>query len=613
MSFFSSIKMKYKILLVILLPTLVLTGFITNFLYEDFLRLQSVSLASNITSVTDEMDIVVDALYEEGDYTLLKLNNKSDAFPGRLVAARKLTDEKIDDFKKVLNENKSSFFSDTFSLLIQRLNQVNNIRTQVDSGTISVREVKAYYNDVFNEIMEAMEKIAGKVEDLALSRTLYASIALSNQITLEREKKVFLYIAFANGVVTEEVLKELSSIDAKMSSYETMFSILGTSEQKKSYTELMNSANQVESNNIVQGIAALKSGDKTIQDPVRWWEIQTQKMYKIEEVIQKLLDDNIALAIALENEYSKSLYTTIAVLIVTIVATLVLVVISFRSLVSKLQEEIEILSHSGREIMESISETSTGTSETASAVAETTTTVEELKQTAEIAAEKANNVSTLSDTALTTLKNSEESLEFTIKGMSNIYQGMETISESIIKLSEHSQTIGEIIGTVNDLAEQSHLLAVNAAIEAAKAGDQGKGFAVVAQEVRNLAEQSKQATVQVRNILNDIQNATSAAVMATEQGTKAVSTGMGQSEKTNESIKKICEGIEQVVEAASQIAHSSKQQLIGVEQVTIAMSNIKEATGQQVGHMKNIETGIKGLNNVGCNLKTLSKEYSFFK
>ena len=82
--------------------------------------------------------------------------------------------------------------------------------------------------------------------------------------------------------------------------------------------------------------------------------------------------------------------------------------------------------------------------------------------------------------------------------------------------------------SLTDLAERSNLWAVNAAIEAAKAGEQGKGFAVVAQEVKSLAEQSKQATAQVRTILNDIQTAMSAAVMATEQGSKAVDAGVKQ-------------------------------------------------------------------------------------
>ena len=102
--------------------------------------------------------------------------------------------------------------------------------------------------------------------------------------------------------------------------------------------------------------------------------------------------------------------------------------------------------------------------------------------------------------------------------MNHIREQMESIADSVVRLSEQGQAISEIIATVNDIAEESNLLAVNAAIEATRAGEFGKGFAVVAQEVKSLAEQSRQATAQVRTILMEVQKATSAAVMATEQG-----------------------------------------------------------------------------------------------
>ncbi|QLH36673.1 MAG: hypothetical protein HWD61_11490 [Parachlamydiaceae bacterium] len=114
---------------------------------------------------------------------------------------------------------------------------------------------------------------------------------------------------------------------------------------------------------------------------------------------------------------------------------------------------------------------------------------------------------------------------------------MKYISDSIVKLSKFGQSIGEIVDTVNEFTERSNLLAVNAAIEAAKAGENGKGFAVVAHEIRTLAEQSKSANFQIRSILDEIQNSTTAAVLATEQGSKAAEKGVGQSAKTSESMK----------------------------------------------------------------------------
>ncbi|MDO8706310.1 MAG: methyl-accepting chemotaxis protein, partial [Sulfuricaulis sp.] len=178
-------------------------------------------------------------------------------------------------------------------------------------------------------------------------------------------------------------------------------------------------------------------------------------------------------------------------------------------------------------------------------------------------------------------------------------------AESIVRLSEQSQAIGEIIATVNDLAEQSNLLAVNAAIEANKAGEQGKGFAVVAQEVKSLAEQSKQATAQVRTILGDIQKATSTAVLATEQGNKAVEAGVKQTTETGESIRLLADSIAEAAQAATQIAASSQQQMVGMDQVALAMENIKQASVQNVAGTKQAEAAAQNLHELGQKLNDL--------
>ena len=159
------------------------------------------------------------------------------------------------------------------------------------------------------------------------------------------------------------------------------------------------------------------------------------------------------------------------------------------------------------------------------------------------------------------------SVQETTRVIGRIREQMDTIGESITRLSEQSASIGEITTTVSDLADQSNLLAVNAAIEAAKAGEQGKGFGVVAQEIKSLAEQSKRATAQVRSILTEIQKATSGAVMATEQGSKSVEQGMKQAGEARESIESLAETVAEAAQGAAQIAASSQQQLVGMDQV----------------------------------------------
>ncbi len=197
----------------------------------------------------------------------------------------------------------------------------------------------------------------------------------------------------------------------------------------------------------------------------------------------------------------------------------------------------------------------------------------------------------------------------TLTGINQINGLMETVAESVVMLSEQTQAVGEIITVVNDLAQQSNLLAVNAAIEASKAGEQGKGFAVVAQEIKSLADQSKHATEQVRAILGDIQKATGKSVLAAEQVSKAVEGGVKQATESGESIRKLAESIREAAQAASQIAASSQQQLAGIDQVAVAMENIKQAAQQNVSGTKQAEQAAHALNELGQKLKELVGKY----
>jgi methyl-accepting chemotaxis protein len=298
-------------------------------------------------------------------------------------------------------------------------------------------------------------------------------------------------------------------------------------------------------------------------------------------------------------------FLTTAMVAVALLAVVVGMVIAFylsRAITRQLGESVSQLSSSAAEILATTTQVASGATETATAVSETTATVEEVKQTAQLASQKAKYVSDSAQKVAQVSQTGRKSVEDAIAGMHRIQEQMESIAESIVRLSEQSQAIGAIIATVNDLAEQSNVLAVNAAIEATRAGDQGKGFGVVAQEVKSLAEQSKQATAQVRAILGDIQKATSAAVLATEQGHKAVEAGVAQSAEASDAIRQLAESVNEAAQAATQIAASSQQQMVGMDQVALAMDNIKLASTQNVAGTKQAEAAAQGLHELGLKL-----------
>lgn len=270
----------------------------------------------------------------------------------------------------------------------------------------------------------------------------------------------------------------------------------------------------------------------------------------------------------------------------------------------------QVLGASASEIVASTAQLAASASESAAAVAQTTTTVEEVRQTAQVASQKARHVSDSAQKAVQSSASGRKSAEDVGAGMDRIRQQMEAIAASMGRLSEHSQTIGQILATVEDLAVQSNLLAVNAAIEAAKAGDHGKGFGVVAQEVKSLASQSRQATSQVRSILGDVQAATASAVLATAQGSEAVAAGSRQSGIASDSILALSASVNESAQAATQIAVSSQQQLVGVDQVAGAMESIEQASRQNLMSAKQLETAARNLDDLGRRFKQIVAGYS---
>jgi methyl-accepting chemotaxis protein len=282
---------------------------------------------------------------------------------------------------------------------------------------------------------------------------------------------------------------------------------------------------------------------------------------------------------------------------------------NLRRIMIDIMEGVNMIGSSVSEILAATTQVATGSAETAAAISETTTTVEEVRQAAQLSSQKAKSLSDSAQQVVQVSQSGQKAVNETIDGMNRIREQMEIIAHTVERLSDQTQSIGGIIALVTDVADQSNLLAVNAAIEAAKAGEQGKGFAVVAQEIRNLAEQSKQSTIQVRNILNDVQKATNAAVLATEQGNKAVEAGVKQSLQAGDAIRILTDSSVEAAQVSTQIVASSQQQLVGMDQIGIAMHNINQAGTETSASMTQAEDSLKNLRELGQKLKELVEQF----
>jgi len=282
---------------------------------------------------------------------------------------------------------------------------------------------------------------------------------------------------------------------------------------------------------------------------------------------------------------------------------------SLQTMTSQIRDAANNLSAAAAEILAATTQQASGASEQSSAITQASTTIDEVRTISEQTSQRAQGVAEVTQRTADVSASGQQAVADTIGGMEQVKEKVESIAGGILELSEQTQAIGAIIATVNEIAAQSNMLALNASVEAARAGEAGKGFAVVAEEVRSLAEQSRAATEQVREILSEIQRGVNAAVMATEQGQKMADSGVRLAGEAGLAIRKLADSVTESTQSAMQIAAAANQQLTGVEQIALAMQNIDQATVQSLASTRQAEKAAQDLTELARGLTETVGQY----
>jgi methyl-accepting chemotaxis protein len=249
-----------------------------------------------------------------------------------------------------------------------------------------------------------------------------------------------------------------------------------------------------------------------------------------------------------------------------------------RSLSQQVGVAVRHIQSSSTELQAAATQQASGAREQASAMTEITTTIGELLATSRQIAESAERVNHIADLMAKAAKSGDSTVERGRESIGGIRQQVEVIVSHMLQLGKKSQMIGGVLDIVAELAEQTNILAINATIEAAGAGDAGKRFAVVADEIRKLADRVAGSAKEVRGLIEDVRAAVNTTVMTTETGAKSVEAGHKQFSEVASAFQQISVHVSTTSEAAKEIGLSTKQQATAVEQVNVAITNIAQAS-----------------------------------
>jgi len=268
-------------------------------------------------------------------------------------------------------------------------------------------------------------------------------------------------------------------------------------------------------------------------------------------------------------------------------------------------ESSSAVASASSEISSSTEQMAAGAQEQASEAREVASAVEEMTKTI---IENSKNAGTTASTAKQAKRAAEHGgkvVEETVEGMRRIAEVVNKSADTVKALGKSSDQIGEIIGVIDDIADQTNLLALNAAIEAARAGEQGRGFAVVADEVRKLAERTTKATKEITGMIKAIQLDTTGAVTSMNEGTKQVDEGIKLVDNAGSSLHEIVEVSQKVTDMVSQIAIASEEQSTASEQISKNVEAISSVTNETATGVQQITRAAEDLNRLTENLQQL--------
>jgi methyl-accepting chemotaxis protein len=571
-------SIKIKISVAALLPILIIVLFTFYYYPTQQKSLTSESVRTQLKTLSEMLAFSVGAGLKESNFDLVQTS---------FEWAKK---DKNVIYIDILDESNTSIIQYNPQKLSLNLNET--VELKEDNGSLRNDCTITYQGQNYGKIVMvySLEDFNKKIND-----NLYFSLVIGLGILL-----VGYFITNISVRPILEQIRNLVDATVKIGEGNTNVTIDKISEDEIGKLGL---AFNKMSTNIAAVTNELEQEKQNIQKKVEEAvaESEKQKEY-LKESVDKLLIEMVKFS---EGDLTVNLNVTSDDEIGKLYAGFNKAVSNIKEMMKKIKYAIESTANASSQISISTEEIAAGAMEQSAQTSEVATAVEEMSRTI---FENTKNTSyaaaTAKDSGDKAIKGGKV-VEETIEGMNKIALVVKKSAETVYELGKNSDKIGDIVQVINDIADQTNLLALNAAIEAARAGEQGRGFAVVADEVRKLAERTTKATKEIATMIKEIQHDTLDAVESIKQGTTEVERGKEKANLAGEVLKEIVEGAKKVSDIVDQVATAGEEQSSTVEEISKNIEAINNVTHEASNGIQHIAHAAEDLNKLTSELQNL--------
>lgn len=662
MNLVKRLMFRQKILL-ILLPALIgLIAFAGMNILEGLHQRDGAVTIEPLVKLTAQNSLLVHELQKERGVTAGFLGSKGIKFGELLRKQRSKTNQASDSRTSFLQTSSGEINSnDVTSVLTDittQLARLDQIRSQVDRQDISLKEALGYYTNLNGLLLSVSSEVAGLAENGMLANQLQAYYNFLQGKERAGIERAVLSGTFGADQFAPGMYHRFIQLVTEQSTYLNNFVIIASPEQQQFYAQTMNhdAVNQVKKMRKIAFKYALTGGFGI--DATNWFQQATGRINQLKVVEDRLSKDLLLLTSAQKSSADSSIINSVITTLVAIILVLVMAGYTVKLLTSQLKTLVSVIDEARQtknlsvradiitqdELGNSaehfnsmmatfeaaIKDIDKGSIQLAAVAEKTSTTVERNLQSLDrqrdetilVASATEEMSATAQEVATSTMTTSEAASHVenltsdgatlvmnTVEGMNHLAMDMEKASQAITQLKNDSSEISAVVDVIKSVAEQTNLLALNAAIEAARAGEQGRGFAVVADEVRSLAQRTQSSTADIERIVGNFQSSAEVVSSTMELCAKDASSTVDQTQLMQQKLNIIQEETTLISNMCLQIATAAEEQVSVAGEMAENTKNISELAVHGIEGGSQIVVAAQEQAELASQLQTLSGSF----